>query len=673
MLQHVISHCHPYGDHNDNNNNTTSTGEKDRYRTTRGSKLPTYAQSITPTICFEERDSGEPLYSLSWKQNGDIVCTVKVGPRGIHIQLPGMNDEHMKHGVRVNPNLIPTMGWRWVISARMLIFPTPGNLEYYKEHITDQTMEKLRHPEQMHGTDPDSIVTAPLKYLSGEKTHQTKPGAAKPGPSNSNTTVKNDRLNLSLFKNSGRFEQCSYDYVQKHFPDLVNIPRKIKHKLKPSLLSCCYKPMRGLVRAGVIPAIERDEKTKEKDGDQVKIVTTRVRYWPLFCFEDLHGVHYPVKFREYNEEIMRNNAKIKWQPTDKDKYPMCSSKEDKFLFLYSVFFAHQDYKQDYASLIAYLLGIITWVKMIGSGGSPGREGERLNMPSADEPESAPHGHSSSPQPRNDMNTTLDQATLYDKVVTIFISHEVHEHLMKIVDYLSAGDLSKYHKEYYNVVLQNHGHENLGNLKAILRERGVPEKIEKGECLCLGTFYAKTNDVDNAWGKGKIKSIFGGPPIKDYSLSLFRESKYRAPKYQEVEPDFYESLPHLDEEGKLVHPPKPMRKWVIDDDCCEPLAIYVKDKRNFTNTLQGDDHFPANFIWKSFLRELANDKYLLPLNPAGDEDSDSDDGSSYCTLTDDDEDSDGDAISYCTLTDDDVDGDGYDATSSCTLTDDGDDS
>ena len=344
MLQHVISHCHPYGDHNDNNSNTTSTGPWDEYRTTRGTKLPTEAQSITATICFEERDSGEPLYTVSWKQDGDVVCEVKVGPRAIHIQLPGMNDACMKHGVRVNPTLIDTLGWRWVISARLLIFPTRDNLKEYKEHLTDQTMEKLKHPEQMHGTNPDSLVTAPLKYLTGEKKHQTKPGAVNTGTKkNSVKGAKNDRLNLSLSKNSGNYEQCSYEYVQKHFKDLVNIPRKIQHKLKPSLLCTCYTEMRGLLRAGVIPVITKYEKTgEEKVGEEVIPKKTKVKYYPLFCFEELGRVYFPDKFLPYDEEVMRNNAKIKWKPKEKDKYPMCCCKEDKLLYVFSVFFCPPD-------------------------------------------------------------------------------------------------------------------------------------------------------------------------------------------------------------------------------------------------------------------------------------------------------------------------------------------
>ena len=90
----------------------------------------------------------------------------------------------------------------------------------------------------------------------------------------------------------------------------------------------------------------------------------------------------------------------------------------------------------------------------------------------------------------------------------------------------------------------------------------------------------------------------------------------------------------------MHPPKPLRKWIINDDCCEPIAIYVKDKRNFKSALQGEDHFTANFIWKSFLKELAKDKYLLSLNPLGDRDGNDGEGSdkddaSISTVTDDD--------------------------------------
>ena len=251
--------------------------------------------------------------------------------------------------------------------------------------------------------------------------------------------------------------------------------------------------------------------------------------------------------------------------------------------------------------------------MIGSGGSPGTSGDNLNLASADDPESAAHGHSSSPQPRNDMNTTLDQATLYDKVVTIFISHAVHQHVMKIVDSLSEGNLDEHKMEYYSTVVRNVGCENLRNLRQMLRQKGFPEKMEEGECLCLGTFYAQSNDTEEAWGKRKIKSVFGDLPKGDFPRALFRESKYRTPKYKEVDAEFYQCLPRLDGDGQLVTPQKPLREWTIDDDSCERIDIYVKDKKDFKSTLHGEHHFTPNDIWRSFLRELRKDECLPPLN------------------------------------------------------------
>ena len=54
MIQHVISDGRPYGDHNDNNPTTTSTG-------------PTFEQSITVTIYIEEGEDG--LYTIIWKRD----------------------------------------------------------------------------------------------------------------------------------------------------------------------------------------------------------------------------------------------------------------------------------------------------------------------------------------------------------------------------------------------------------------------------------------------------------------------------------------------------------------------------------------------------------------------------------------------------------------------------
>ena len=622
MLQHVISHCNPYGDHNDNNKNTTSTGEGDPYRTRRGSKLPTEKQSITATICFEERHSGEPLYTVSWKKNDEVVCIVKVGPRAIHIQLPGMNDVSMKHGVHVNPTLIQTLGWRWVISARLLIFPLDTNLEAYKKHLTDKTKEMLQNPEKMQGAHPDSLVTAPLKYFSGEKQHQNKPGEVKPVTKTAAKAPTNQRLDLSLFKNSAKFEQCSYEYVQKHFPDLVNLPRKMKHQLKPSILSSCYPQLRGLVRDGIVPVINRSERIEKKEGDKVKTVTTVVEYWPLFCFVEHDQVHFPRKFGKYSEEVMRNNAKIKWRAKDKDKYPMCSCKDDNLIFKYSVFFAYRNYKQDYASLIAFILGFIDFVKMIGSGGSPGTSGNNLNLKTADDPRSAAHGHSSCPQLRNDMNTTLDQASLLDKVVTIFISHDVHQQIVAIVNHLSREELDDNTKEYYNDVLLGVGYENRGSLPSLLQKKGIPTEIGKNECLCLGTFFAQSNDIETGWDKKKINSVFCNLPKRDFPLALFRESKFRAPKYKEVDSGFYKRLPYLDEAGQMVNPKKPLRKWIINDDCCEPIYVYVKDKRQFKSTLFGSDHLTGNDIWHYFERELAKDDHLPLLNQETEDCSDS---------------------------------------------------
>ena len=71
---------------------------------------------------------------------------------------------------------------------------------------------------------------------------------------------------------------------------------------------------------------------------------------------------------------------------------------DKNLFMYTVFYAHQNYKQDYASLLAFLLCLPRWVLTIGSGGSPGASGNSMNLALANDPESAMHGHCASPQP-----------------------------------------------------------------------------------------------------------------------------------------------------------------------------------------------------------------------------------------------------------------------------------
>ena len=502
MLQHVISRCQPYSDHNDNNSTTTTFGPSDAYRTSRGSKLPTYEEAITVTICFEERKSdGAGLYTIIWKDGKEEVCRLVIGPRGVHFQLPGMNYSSMKHGVYVNRNLVDTLGWRWVISARLLIFPLATNLNNYKEHLTAKTLEKLRKPDEMFGHDKSSIVTAPLKYLSGDKTHKDKTGVVVAAGKTSATKRRSDGpLNFSLFKNSGRYPQCSYDHVRQHHSDLVDIPRKIKHNTHPSLLCCCHTQLVDLVMAGIIPVIERSEKANKMDKQMIK-----VKYWPLFCFEEAEYFHFPVKFRTYDAEEMRNNAKLKWKPKDKDKYPMVYCNADKNLIQYTVFYAHQNYKQDYASLLAFILGIITWVRMIGSGGSPGTSGNNLNLASANDPESAMHGHCASPQPRNDMNTTLDQATMHDKVITIFLSPAVYDQLMKIVKSLSRSDpLSQHELNYYKVVLD--GVSDRRKLPEMVKELGLPEKIDASGCFCLGVFYALSNEPTSR-GRRKKLAIF----------------------------------------------------------------------------------------------------------------------------------------------------------------------
>ena len=308
MIQHVISDCRPYSDHNDNNRTTTSTGDSDPYRTSRGSKLPTFEQSITVTICFEERKSdGAGLYTIIWKRDKDEVCRMVVGPRAVHVQCPGMNYSSMKHGVYVNQNLIKSLGWRWVISARMLIYPRHSNLKAFKEHLTEKTLGKLRKPEELIGHDKASLVTSPLMYLSGDKTHRNKPGAGEKKPKRSARKRTGDgRFNLSLFKNTGRYFQCSYDHVRKNYSYLVDIPRKIKHNTHPSLLCCGYKCLSDLVWAGIIPVIERTEKANETDKQ-----TIQVNYSPLFCFEEDGYFHFPVKFRTY--EAKKNARQRKAQ------------------------------------------------------------------------------------------------------------------------------------------------------------------------------------------------------------------------------------------------------------------------------------------------------------------------------------------------------------------------
>ena len=53
------------------------------------------------------------------------------------------------------------------------------------------------------------------------------------------------------------------------------------------------------------------------------------------------------------------------------------------LYRYSVFFANQAYKQDYATVIAFLIGLVDveWRVLVGSGGPPGHVRHSLSSAS----------------------------------------------------------------------------------------------------------------------------------------------------------------------------------------------------------------------------------------------------------------------------------------------------
>ena len=119
-------------------------------------------------------------------------------------------------------------------------------------------------------------------------------------------------------------------------------------------------------------------------------------------------------------------------------------------------------------------------------------------------------------------------------------------------------------------------------------------------------------------------------------------------YVEVDKEFYTKLPHENEERELVYPSNPLRKWEIDADDSEPLAIHVKEKKELKNVIYGDDHKGPNDIWKCFLSQLKTDDYLPALNPPPPveerEDNDQGSDSKVETGSDDEEDDEGDSDS-----------------------------
>ena len=228
------------------------------------------------------------------------------------------------------------------------------------------------------------------------------------------------------------------------------------------------------------------------------------------------------------------------------------------------------------------------IKTPGSGGAPGTSGSSaLNQSSAASPEQASHGHTAFPQPSNDMNVTLDQASLQRKVVTVFVSSAVLNHVNKIIDSLSQErPLHKVEHEYYSELFDMLREKNLfrNQLREIFPKK-IREGIAEDECLCLGVFSAEKNDLERGWSKEKINTLFSSIPTEeDRGHARYRLSDHRTPVYQEVNEEFYSFLPHENDDQQLVMPKNDLRILTIDADNPEPFSIIVPEKKELKKSV-----------------------------------------------------------------------------------------
>lgn len=629
-LVHVIGP--PFGNHNDCDKTHTTTGDGDEYRMPGYDdlRLPTWDEAITATICLESRKGGHPVYHIRWRRNGEELKTVRVGPRAIHIQLPGCNSANMTHEVGIEPEDQASLGpldWRWVISARCTVVPTRDNIDAFLAHFPESARRKIDKGEII-GLSVNDLVCCPLDILEEKESAafsflplaETAYGTCLAEPAGTAGTGSKRRKknpNLDLHMHSGRYRQCSadvyHDLVKTTF--LVQLVKRLEVGQRQRELYCNYRVMQKMLDLGLISRVV--------SGQEGKKLT---EHWPLFGFQTNGYRHYPVKHRLYKEASMRSNAKIVWRGGNANTPINCSIRDKKFwLFPYTVFYAHRHYKQDYESLVLYMFGLLRWVKMIGSGGSPKSAGEgSCETKSSGTPEEAAHGHTAHPQTSNQMNKTLDQASLIRKVVAIFLSHDVCVEIVKIIESLtSIGPVTYWeHKTYF---------EGPGKLE----ETGVPRgaissllpadlwhsllSCKKDDCLFLSYFVATSNNLDGPWPVEKIRQIYARlPQDETKGYEIFRDDIHRAPVYEEVDEGFHEKLPHLDESGRhLVGPEKPLRVVTVDIEREDRASCLTSAKRNeFIECLKGETFRSKEEILNKHLDELANDTTLPTLNEGG---------------------------------------------------------